>query len=82
MGSVSSNIKTAAFYVAGSIVTTKMHQSKNLHNMVAHEKNTLIKSQFFMLSVDHFISKSLLHTIIKGCNFRRILQSKKYFSSP
>lgn len=79
LGSVSSNIKTAGFYVAGTIVRTKIHQIEKQHNTIAHEKNTLIKIPFVMLSVDHFISKSLLHTIIKGCNFKRILQCKKYF---
>lgn len=30
-----------------------------------------------MLSVDHFIYKSILYTTIKGCHFKRILQCKK-----
>lgn len=32
-----------------------------------------------MLSVDHFIYKSILYTNIKGCNFKRILQSTQIF---
>lgn len=82
LGSMSSNIKTCCFNFAGKIVRTKKHQTEKQHNTIAHEKNILIKIPFFILSVDHFISKSLLHTIIKGCNFKRILQCKKYFSLP
>lgn len=74
-----------------SIVCTKTHQSKkqrkkkeNQHNMITDERNSLIKIPFVMLSVDHFIYKSILYTTIKGCHFKRILQckKKKYFFFP
>lgn len=45
--------------------------------MTADERNDLIKIPFVMLSVDHFIYKSILYTAIKGCAFKRILQCVK-----
>lgn len=45
--------------------------------MITDERNSLIKIPFVMLSVDHFIYKSILYTTIKGCNFKRILQCTK-----
>lgn len=72
------------------IVGTKTHQSqeggkkkkrggKTRHNMLADERGGLIKIPFVMLSVDHFIYKSILCTAIKGCDFKRILQSTEIF---
>lgn len=73
----------------GPIVGTKTHQSeeggegkkggKTRHNMHADERSGLIKIPFVMLSVDHFIYKSILCTAIKGCDFKRILQSTEIF---
>lgn len=50
--------------------------------MTADERNDLIKIPFVMLSVDHFIYKSILYTAIKGCDFKRILQCVKISFSP
>lgn len=42
--------------------------------MLTDERKMLIKIPFVMLSVDHFIYKSILYTTIKGWYFKRILQ--------
>lgn len=62
------------------IVSRKTHQSKKQHNMITDERKRLIKIPFVMLSVDHFIYKSILYTTIKGWYFKRILQCSFFFS--
>lgn len=42
-----------------STVCTERHQSKKHHNMKTDERNSLIKIPCVMLSVDHFIYKSI-----------------------
>lgn len=79
---MSSRIKTAGFNYYQQLLQRHTKAKKRGENTTADERNGLIKIPFVMLSVDHFIYKSILYTAIKGCAFKRILQRVKNLFFP